>query len=387
MENTSPFMAVLPNEEGLNTAHNIATALGYSFADIVIGTPVDAAMALSTRSSSPKFILVDIGNQQEQAIEQLDSMAEHCVAGTKVIVVGAANDINFYRELVQRGVLEYFTHPMNPTQVIDAFAAASAPGGTKGQGTIISLMSAASGDGSSTIAVNLAYALAQQSAAQVVLVDMDYQFGMIAKNLDVSSPYGIKEIFDHPDRGVDATLLERMQVDYKNHFKIIAAPYELKTFPVLRPELIRDMLAILQSRFDYVVLDLPHVWASWIAAASAASDFNVIVSQLWLRSVTHAARLTRAWREIGVAEEDIIAVINRSGAKFKEAITARDFERVCNTNIDAYLANDIRTVVTAENQGSTILEIGGTVLQQQLKDFADLLIEKSKSRKKMMKTI
>ncbi len=387
MENTSPFMAVILSEDNMSFAHNIATALGYSFADIVIGSPAEAAVALTSRNSAPRFILVDVAGEQSVILHQLDSMAEHCVAGTKVVVIGEANDIAFYRALKQRGVVEYFTKPVQPSDVIDVFVESSTPAGGKGQGMIISLMSAASGDGSSTIAVNTAYALAQQSGAQVVLVDMDYQFGMVAKNLDVSSSYGIKEIFDHPERGVDATLLERMQVDYKGQFKIIAAPYELKTFPALRPEVIRDMLAILQTRYDYVVLDLPHVWASWIAAAVAASDLNIIVSQLWLRSVTHAARLTRAWREIGVSDEDIYAVINRSGAKFKEAITAKDFERVCNTQIKAYLANDIRSVVTAENQGCTILEMPGTPLQQQLKSFADMLVEQARTRKRMMKSV
>ena len=63
-------------------------------------------------------------------------------------------------------------------------------------------------------------------------------------------------------------------------------------------------------------------------------------------------------------------IINRSGAKFKEALTVEDFERVLHTKIEAYLSNDIKAVVSAETHGKTLFEIGqSTPLQQQIRQF------------------
>src|SRR5262249_14734410 len=129
-----------------------------------------------------------------------------------------------------------------------------------GNSKVIAFMSAASGDGASTIALNTAYALATEYRKSVVLVDMDYQFGMVAKNLDLTTPFGIKELFEHPDRGIDSTLIERMIAAYGNtRMKIIAAPNQLLTLPEIRAEVIRDLINILRKEYDVVVLDLPHI--------------------------------------------------------------------------------------------------------------------------------
>src|SRR5262249_32810737 len=49
---------------------------------------------------------------------RLDALADVCVAGTKVIVIGYANDVNIYRELLRRGVSEYIVAPVDPISLI-----------------------------------------------------------------------------------------------------------------------------------------------------------------------------------------------------------------------------------------------------------------------------
>ncbi len=372
MEQHSPLMAVLARESEVEFAHQLATAMGYSVADIVLGSPLDAAFALAARATSPKFILIDIGDRAADVLPEIDQMAEHCVEGTRVIVVGSVNDIHFYRQLKSRGVVEYFPRPARVPDVRAAMVASSAENEKKG--TVISVMSAASGDGASTVALNLAYGMASQFGKSVVLVDMDYQFGMAAKNLDIASPYGIREVMEHPERGIDITLIERMLVQYRGQLHIIAAPNELRSMPAVPPELIRDLVGVLRSRFDVVVLDIPHLWTPWTAAAVSSASKHLLVAQLWLRSVTHASRLLRMWGETGIEMANLDLIINRSGAKFKEAVSTKDFERVCGVPINHYLANDIRTVVSAENQGCTLLEIGSSLLQRQLRDLAGELL-------------
>lgn len=367
------FMAIVPAEHDAALLHQIAKLLGYNAADIVVGEVKNAVTTLVTRSEPPRQILLDIGDKGTEILPGIDSLAEHCVEGTQVIVVGKINDVKFYRELRARGVIEYFTHPIKAAEIFQAFSAQNASMASSG-GKVMTFMSAASGDGASTIALNTAYALATECNKSVVLVDMDYQFGMAAKNLDLTASFGIKELFDHPERGIDATLLSRMLVGYGNSkLSIIAAPNELDIIPHLSPDLIRELVYTLRQSYDVVILDLPHIWNPWIATSISLADKAVLVAQLWLRSVTHSARLLAAWRSNGINNNNIVLTINRSGAKFKEAISARDFERVCALPIKYYFINDIRSIVSAENQGKTILEGGNSAISKQLKEFAVFL--------------
>ncbi len=376
MDQQSPVLVVLSDDSDRPFATQVANALGYSFANVIVGTGYDAARFIDANSISPTYIIMHIGPRKDEVLGELDELSQHCVAGTQVVVIGEANDIHFYRALTDRGVVDYFPVPPRVDDICRALMKQGAKK-TNTNSKVVSFMSAAAGDGSSTLALNTAYCFAKEFNQKTIIVDMDYQFGMVSKNLDLSSPFGIKELFEHPDRGIDSTLVERMVVGYNNNMDVIAAPNELKFLPELQPEVIRDLVQALQEKYKYIVLDLPHFWSPWISAAFSNSDYIVLVAQLWLKSVTHSSRLLNVWRDMGVNQDSIRIAINRSGAKYKEGVTAKDYERVCNTEISYFIPNDIKTVVNAENQGKTILELGKTKLSTEILTIAESLRDMS----------
>lgn len=383
MDSQSPVFTILATESEHDFAVQVATVLGYASAHIVVGSPASAVGALSTRAIPPQYIVIDIGSRGADVLPELDTLAEYCSPNSRVVVLGTINDVGFYRELRQRGVLEYFTRPVKISNIRSALLHDGDSATPGGGAAVVTFMSAASGDGSSSVALNTAYSLAYDYGKSVVVIDMDFQFGMIARNLDLTSPFGIKEIFEHPERTIDATLVNRMLVEYggRDRMKVIAAPNDLRLWPDIRPETIRDLLSTLRGRFDFIVIDLPHIWSTWVAAALSESTQSVLVAQLWLRSVTHTARLLGAWRDIGIDDDAIRIIINRSGAKFKEAVSAKDYETVCQKTIDFHLINDIKTVVAAENQGKTIPEIGNSPLARQFRELAARIITKHTGEK------
>ena len=256
-------MAIVTHESEQGLAHQVANALGHPFADVIVGSPRDAETVLAARESSPRYLIIDIGERSNDVLPEIDNIAQYCDEGTRAVVIGSVNDVNFYRELRTRGVIEYFTRPAKVADIRAALYHEQAPS-REGEGNVLAFMSAASGDGASTIALNTAYSLATEHRKSVVLVDMDYQFGMVAKNLDLTTPFGIKELWEHPDRGIDSTLIDRMIATYgSSRLKIIAAPNQLHNFPEVRTEVIRDLITILRRDYDFIVLDLPHVWAPW----------------------------------------------------------------------------------------------------------------------------
>lgn len=348
-------------------AESIAQAAGVANPGFFIGSPSQAALHVAQHSLSPSHIVLDIGAQGQDILNEIDLLAQQCEPGTRVIAVGDTNDVLLYRGLLARGVIDYLPMPAAPQDVLDslrappavhASAAAPAPAASisTGEKRVFTFLSAASGDGASTAALNTAFALSQLYNGTTVLVDMDYQYGMVAKHLDLQNQYGIRDLFDHPERGIDAMLIKRMVASY-GKLHVVTAPPELRYLPSVSADAVRDMVNVLKQSYDNVVLDLPHVWLPWVASACQQSTHLVLVAQLWLKSVSHAARMMRAIRELNVPIERIHTVINRSGAKFKEAIDMRDFERVTGTTVRYTLANDIKTIVGAEAGARTVMEM------------------------------
>ncbi len=294
--------------------------------------------------------------------------------GTKVVVAGPVNDISLYRMLIDKGVQDYFPLPLDVTKIANSFGrTVGGASNGKNNSQVIAFASAGSGDGASTIAINVAYHLAKEHKARTIVLDMDYQFGMVAKNLDISSPYGLNELLDHPERGVDNTIIDKMAVSYMENLSIIAAPNGLQFYPTFPPEIIRDLIESLKARYDYIILDLPHIWSPWISAAFNRSDHIILVAQLWLKSVSHAARQLNAWKASGVDLQKVHVCVNRSGAKFKEGVSPRDFERVCGRPIEHFCSNDIRSAVDAEQRGSTILELKRSKLAEDIAGLSNFI--------------
>lgn len=374
MHATGSLIVVDIDRTGVFPADQLAFAMGCEKA-VMVDTINEAISALSARKPVPRYMVADIGLHGEDMLTALASLAKACDGNAQLIVIGNVNDLTFYRTLRSLGVHEYFTHPVSTGEVRVALMSQAhthrqSLRDRSRPGTVIAFMSAASGDGSSTVALNMSYALAEESEAQIVLCDLDYQFGMIARHLDLQAQFGIRELFDYPERGVDATLLSKMLMPYHHGLNLIAAPDALRIMPQVRPDTVHDLIAVLKSQFEYVVLDVPHIWAPWVAEALMQSDRIVIVAQLWLRSLTHLSRLLAACQEANIDRDKIALAINRSGARFREAITPQDFEKVCLKSINYYFANDIKTVVDAENQGKTIVEIGSSLLERQMRDMA-----------------
>jgi pilus assembly protein CpaE len=223
------------------------------------------------------------------------------------------------------------------------------------------------------VALNTAYAVSTSAPGSTVLIDMDYQFGMIAKQIDLQAAFGIRELFDNPDRSVDATLLRRMVAKYGT-LDVISAPADLRFLPNLDATTMRNLIAVLRENYDTIIIDLPHVWLPWVATVVQEADKVVLVAQLWLKSVAHAARIMKVWRDMGISAQKLSVVINRAGAKFKEAVEESDFERVCASSIHHRLPNDIRTIGAAEAEAKTVMELPPSDLSQGLDYLARILV-------------
>ena len=130
----------------------------------------------------------------------------------------------------------------------------------------------------------------------------------------------------------------------------------------------------MKQSYDIIILDLPHFWQPWVATACQHSNLLVMVAQLWLKSTTHAARIKKVLRELGITQDRISLAINRAGAKFKEAIEPTDFERVCGGPIRYYVTNDIRTIGAAEAQAKTVLQLERSKLADDIEAIARGLV-------------
>src|ERR1700754_4157662 len=138
---------------------------------------INAAVEFYHGQVTPNLLIVETRLHGEAALEELDRLAEVCDPATKVIVVGRTNDVELYRELMRRGASEYLVAPLSPLQLIEVISGLYLEPGSAPIGRVVAVVGARGGSGSSTLAHNMVWCIAEELHINTTILDMDLPFG------------------------------------------------------------------------------------------------------------------------------------------------------------------------------------------------------------------
>src|SRR5262249_38838723 len=101
--------------------------------------------AVEGTAPTPNVIVIESGSRSNDLLADLDSLADLCDAGTRVVVIGKHNDITLYRDLVRRGVSEYVIAPVGAIDVVRSICVLFTAPDAKPVGHIIAVIGAKGG--------------------------------------------------------------------------------------------------------------------------------------------------------------------------------------------------------------------------------------------------
>ena len=141
---------------------------------------ITAATEAYRSSATPNVILIETDSRTDDILRGLDQLAEVCDSGTRVVVLGRVNDVRLYRELTRRGVSEYLMTPPGTIDVVRAICSLFSAPDAKAVGRVIAVVGAKGGVGASTVAHNIAWAIARDLTLESVVADLDLAFALPA---------------------------------------------------------------------------------------------------------------------------------------------------------------------------------------------------------------
>jgi pilus assembly protein CpaE len=306
---------------------------------------------------TPSLLIVETLDTPQQLLDYLGRLAEVCDPGSKVIVVGAANDIGLYRELMRRGVSEYLVPPLGPLQLIAAITALYADPAQPFIGRQIAFCGAKGGAGASTLAHNVAQLISEQMGANTVLVDLDLAFGTAGLDFNQDPLHGIADALSQPDR-LDPMLMERMMARCGDHLSLFAAPASLERDFDIAPETFEEVAQKIRASTPYVVLDLPHAWTPWKRRMLITSDDVVVVSEPDLASLRNAKNIVDLIRAARPNDAPPRIVLNKVGVPGRPEIPVKDFGEALGVTPCMVIGFDAKLFGQASNNGQMIAEVG-----------------------------
>jgi pilus assembly protein CpaE len=290
-------------------------------------------------------------------IHELDYLAECCDADTKVVVIGAQNDIMLYRELMRRGVSEYLVAPLQPLQLIAAIGQLFNDPSAPFVGRTIAFIGARGGVGSSTVAHNTAYALSERMSSETVIVDFDLPFGTAGLDFNQDPLTGVADALQQPER-LDPVLLDRMLVRCTDKLSLFAAPATLDSDWDVSPEVIEEVANKVRGAAPYVVLDLPHAWNAWVRRMVIGADEVVIVATPDLASLRNAKNIVDLIRAARPNDAPPRVVLNKMTMPGRPEIPLKDFGEALGLTPCMVIGFDAKLFGQAANNGQMLAEVG-----------------------------
>jgi len=276
-----------------------------------------------------------------------------------LIVVGPPGSPEAMRLAVRSGARDFLAEPLDAEDFVAALerlrheprrAPHPAP-----QAELTLVLGAAGGVGSSFVACNLAHAMATETSAPSLLLDLDINAAPLTGFLDLT-----------PERGLPAALAEVEFLDqhalsgyvtkHRSGLHLMGTPSKSTLFSKdLDTSRVAALMGMLAERYRYVVVDGSHVLEDLNITTLGMTKTVVVVVQQSVMQLRQAARLIRIlFAEFGIPDDRIVVVVNRFLKR--STVTLEDVQRTLAREKLLIVPNHYKAVMSSIDGGVPILE-------------------------------
>ena len=293
----------------------------------------------------------------------------------QVVILSVQGDQNYMRRAMLAGARDFLTKPPMGDELISAIRRAGemshlerqkgaqtsmaasvmtgsltgAPGlapSTKGK--IITVYSPKGGTGCTTIAVNLAIALHNETT-RVVIVDGNLQYGDVAVFLNEQGKNTILDLAPRVDE-LEPDIVEEILIKHEaSGIRILAAPQRPEMAEKVGSEQFVKVLQFLQRMFAYVVVDTASILTDVVLGTIDISDIVLLLTTQEIPAIKNARLFLDLLQTMGIDRERIVFTMNRYDRRI--AITPERISENLKQEVAAAIPLDEKIVITAVNRG------------------------------------
>ncbi len=267
---------------------------------------------------------------------------------TSVVLVVTALTPEVMLNAMRAGVNECVAEPLTVDAVGGAITRIIAQRATHVGGQVFAFVGAKGGVGTTTLAVNVATALAQQHHS-TLFIDMHPSYGDAAVQLGAEPRFSLTDALDNTHR-LDLAFFTGLTAQTRAGLTLLASPDNTPTVPI-DPHRIRLLLDFAVRNYRYTVLDLPRSNPAMLDTLEAAQSIFVVTNQE-LASVRGACRVADAMSR-RYSPDKVSLVVSRfdKGAE----IGIEDIEGVVHAPVRFTFPSDYRVAVQALNEGKPFM--------------------------------
>lgn len=287
-----------------------------------------------TLAKEPTVVLMDVNMPNVDGIEATRAIMSQR-PNTGVIMMSVLNEPDVLRRSMLAGAREYLVKPFSLDELLSSVrsvhemveqlprhqvvtetttaapqqsATASKPAG---QARIISFVSSKGGVGRSFLSTNFAVALKELTDKRVAILDANLSFGDVGLMMNVGDAKTILDAVQY--RGsIDDELVETLLQDHASGVKMVLAPTSPQDAETVTAEIVRDVLAVMTTMFDYIVIDTRAGFDDVSLQVYDLSDLMLLIVTMDMAAIKDARQFLEITDLLEYEKDRVRIVLNRS---------------------------------------------------------------------------
>jgi len=345
------------------TQQQITTALSaqdeFQLVDILASTE---RLVREVRAAEPDIILVDHLLGGQPTLDIIDDLALQ-FPKTSIVAMLPGEDPLKAQQVMLAGARAFLVHPFTQLNLLSTLrrvrdldqrlrqAMPSGPVKTAEVSRplrLLTVFSPKGGSGTSTVALNLALSMIEETGQQVLLLEGKMFFGDLGVMLNLRSQNTIADLVPHAS-SLDDALIKDVVSEHASGLHVLMAPSNVQIAQGIRPDDLYNILVGVQRLYPLIIVDAGNALNENTVTFLDAADRVLVVANPDLASLHDVSRFIQVSRTLAYPAEKILVAVNRTGIPGGVRVT--DIETALHHPIFGQIPDDSPKPLLSINRG------------------------------------
>ena len=391
---------VLIVDDIVETRENVTKLLFFENDIEVVGTAANGREGVELAAKlQPDVVLMDINMPEMDGIAASEAISARS-PNVQVVMMSVQGEADYLRRSMLAGAREFLIKPFSGEELVTGihrvyqFAAArraaappptiimpaAAPPAPPPRGAkVITVLGSKGGSGASTIAVNLAVALRDETKARVALLDANLEFGDVGVLLNLPNNRTIADLVSGKAE-IDEEVLDGTMTSHSSAIKVLLAPSRPELAELVKPDHLKKIMELLDKSYDFIVVDLWKSFQETTIFFLDHADLILLASTTDLPSIKNARLVFELTEQLGYPPTKTLFVLNKDAGR--TGVSTKDIEGSIKHPVGMILPKDERSTALASNRGTPlVMSQPNLPLSQAFHNLARLVLRRTAAAK------